>query len=55
MRVAITTDRFESAGGPFSDGTGWEPVALPCVQIEPAAAEVLAEAREGRRSCATFC
>jgi uroporphyrinogen-III synthase len=50
MRVAITTDRFESAGGAFRR-YGLEPVALPCVQIEPAAAEVLAEARRAAEMC----
>ena len=50
MRVAITTDRFESAGGPFRR-YGMEPVALPCVRIEPATAEVLTEARKATELC----
>jgi uroporphyrinogen-III synthase len=50
MRVAITTDRFESAGSSFHR-YGMEPVSLPCVRIEPAAADVLAEARMAADLC----
>ena len=49
-RVAITTDRFESAGPSFLR-YGLEPVSLPCVRIEPAAAYVLAEARMAAELC----
>ena len=49
-RVAITTDRFESAGRPFRR-FGLEPVALPCIRIEPAGADVLAEARRAAAAC----
>jgi uroporphyrinogen-III synthase len=48
--VAITTDRFESAGRPFRR-YGLEPVSLPCIRIEPAGEEVLAEAREAAALC----
>ena len=50
MRVAITTDRFESASRPFH-GYGLEPVSLPCVRIDPAAADVLAGARSAAETC----
>lgn len=49
-RVAITTDRFESAGRPFRR-FGLEPVALPCIRIEPADATVLAQARRAAAVC----
>lgn len=49
-RVAITTDRFESAGRPFRR-FGLEPVALPCIRIEPSGDGVLAEARRAAASC----
>ncbi|HUP18077.1 MAG TPA: uroporphyrinogen-III synthase [Acidimicrobiia bacterium] len=49
-RVAITTDRFESAGRPFRR-YGLEPVSLPCIRIEPAGGDVLAEAREAAVLC----
>jgi uroporphyrinogen-III synthase len=49
-RVAITTDRFESAGRPFRR-FGLEPVALPCIRIEPADATVLARARRAAAVC----
>lgn len=50
MRVAITTDRFDTVGAPFRR-CGLEPVALPCVRIEPVAAEVLAETRKAAELC----
>lgn len=49
-RVAITTDRFESAGRPFRR-YGLEPVSLPCIRIEPAGADLLAEARKAAALC----
>jgi uroporphyrinogen-III synthase len=49
-RVAITTDRFESAGRPFRR-FGLEPVALPCIRIEPADATLLDQARKAAAVC----
>lgn len=49
-RVAITTDRFDSACRPFLR-YGFEPVPLPCIRIEPAAADVLAGARRAAAAC----
>jgi uroporphyrinogen-III synthase len=49
-RVAITSDRFESAEVPFRRA-GLEPVALPCIRIEPAGADVLSEARKAAVGC----
>lgn len=49
-RVAITTDLFESAGRPFRR-YGLEPVWLPCIRIDPAGEDVLAQAREAAASC----
>lgn len=50
IRVAITTDRFESAAVPFRS-FGLQPVSLPCIRVEPADSEVLTEAREAASSC----
>lgn len=50
IRVAITTDRFESAARSF-DRFGFQPVPLPCIQVEPAGPEKLAIAREAASSC----
>jgi uroporphyrinogen-III synthase len=49
-RVAITTDLFESAGRPFRR-YGLEPVWLPCIRIEAAGEDVLAQARGAAASC----
>ncbi|MEX2653255.1 MAG: uroporphyrinogen-III synthase [Acidimicrobiia bacterium] len=45
IRVAITTDRFQSAAPAFSR-LGLEPVGLPCIRVEPSDLGVLAQARE---------
>lgn len=45
IRVAITTDRFEGAA-PTYRRVGFEPVSLPCIRVEPADEEMLAQARE---------
>jgi uroporphyrinogen-III synthase len=50
IRVAITTDRFESAALPFGR-LGFEPVPLPCIRVDPAGPETLAVAREAASSC----
>lgn len=44
-RVAITTDRFESAAVPFRR-YGFEAVPLPCIRVDAADADVLADARK---------
>jgi len=45
IRVAITTDRFQSAAPDFRR-LGLEPVRLPCIRVEPSETDVLAQARE---------
>ena len=45
MRVAITTDRFDSVA-PLYREAGLEPIWLPCVRVEPASDEVLDRARQ---------
>jgi uroporphyrinogen-III synthase len=47
--VAITTDRFEEASRPFRQ-LGLEPVGLPCIRVEAAAAACLDQAREASRA-----
>lgn len=49
-RVAITTDRFESAAHPFRR-YGFEAIPLPCIRIDSAEAEVLVEARTAAATC----
>lgn len=49
-RLAITTDRFESAALPFRRN-GFEVVSLPCIRIESADADVLSQARTAAASC----
>lgn len=44
IRVAVTTDRFDDVSGVFVDA-GLEPVALPCIRIEPSPPHQLAETR----------
>lgn len=43
--VAITNDRFETVAPVYRE-TGLEPVAVPCVHVEPADVRVLGHARE---------
>ena len=43
--VAITTDRFDSVASAYAV-RGLEPVPLPCLRVEPAGDEALANARE---------
>lgn len=45
IRVAITTDRFETAAPPFSR-LGMEPVPAPCVKVERGEETALAQARK---------
>lgn len=44
-RVALTTDRFEEVAPTYAR-VGFEPIWLPCVKIEPAAATILDQARK---------
>lgn len=43
--VAITNDRFETVARTYVEN-GLEPVAIPCVHVEPAGEQVLGDARE---------
>jgi uroporphyrinogen-III synthase len=44
-RVAITTDRFDSVASAYAR-RGLDPVQLPCIHVEPAGSDALADARE---------
>ena len=44
-RVAITNDRFETVAPAYLD-RGLEPVAIPCIHVEPAGEPVLGAARK---------
>ena len=45
IRVAITTDRYDTASSTYAR-LGLEPVPVPCVRVDPAEGDVLAESRE---------
>ena len=45
IRVAITSDRVDEAA-PLYRAAGFDPVALPCIKLEPASDDVLARARQ---------
>jgi uroporphyrinogen-III synthase len=45
IRVAITTDRYEMAASTYAR-LGLEPVAVPCIRVDPASGDVLAATRE---------
>lgn len=45
IKVAITTDRYDTAASTFAR-RGLEPVPVPCIRVDPASGDVLAEARE---------
>lgn len=45
IRVAITSDRVDEAA-PLYRAVGFDPVALPCIKLEPASDDVLARARQ---------